>query len=192
MQILEECEKPTRYFLRIEKRNAKAKIISEIRDENIVFTQHHIIKCCRDFYKDLYSEQPTNDIMVNNLLNDVNLPRLPPDIVEHCEGVLSFEEAKEAVSLMKNGKTPGSNGLPAEFYKKLFHLFGRDFIDMIIFCYFGGELTPSHRQCLITLISEDRDFYFLLNFGVPFLYWMWITKLCLSLCLCVSGRLCLL
>ena len=47
-QILEEYEKPTRYFLRIDKRNAKAKIISEIRDENIVFTKpNDIMKCCR-------------------------------------------------------------------------------------------------------------------------------------------------
>ena len=49
-QILEEYEKPTRYFLRIEKRNAQAKIISEIRDENIVFTKpYDIMKCCREF-----------------------------------------------------------------------------------------------------------------------------------------------
>ena len=40
--------------------------------------------------------------------------------MEHCEGVLSFEEAKEAMPLMKNAKTPGSDGLPAEFYKKFF------------------------------------------------------------------------
>ena len=53
--------------------------------------------------------------MVNRILH-VNLPRLPPDIVEHCEGILSFEEAKEAISFMKNGKTPGSDGLPAEFF----------------------------------------------------------------------------
>ena len=39
---------------------------------------------------------------------------------------------------MKNGKTPGSDGLPAEFHMTFFHLFGRDFIDMIIFCYLGG------------------------------------------------------
>ena len=34
-QILDEGEKPTRPFLRIEKRNAKAKVISEIGDGNI-------------------------------------------------------------------------------------------------------------------------------------------------------------
>ena len=35
-KILDEGEKPTRYFLRMEKRNAKAKDISEIRYGNIL------------------------------------------------------------------------------------------------------------------------------------------------------------
>ena len=101
-------------ILRREKRNAKAKVIGEIRDGNIVFTEPtDIMKCCREFYKDLYSEESIDDSMVNTFLDDTNLPRLPPDIVEHCEGVLSLEQAKEDVSLMKNDKTPGSDGLPA-------------------------------------------------------------------------------
>ena len=150
-QILDEGEKPTRNFLRIEKRNAKAKVINEIRDGNIGFTEpNDIMKSCRDFYKELYSEEPIDNIMVHKFLNDVNLPRLPPDIVEHCEGVLSLAEAKEAVSLMKNAKTPGSDGLPAEFYKRFFHLFGQDFMDMIKFLLlFGG----------INTIAEAVSYY---------------------------------
>ena len=38
--------------------------------------------------------------------------------------------------MTKNATTPGLDGLPAEFYKNVFHLFGQDFIDMINFCYF--------------------------------------------------------
>ena len=79
-------------------------------------------------------------------------------IVEHCEGILSFEEAKEAVSLMRNVKTAVLDGLPAEFCKNCFHFCGWDFIDMIIFV---GELTTSQ---LFTLIFKDRDFHFLLKF----------------------------
>ena len=121
----------------------KAKMISEIREGNIFTNPNDIMKCCRDFYLDLYSEEPIDIDMVDKFLHNVNLPRLPPDIVEHCEGILSFEEVKEAISFMKNGKTPGSDGLPAEFHKKFFHLFGRDFIAMINVCYFSGKLTPS-------------------------------------------------
>ena len=56
----------------MEKRNAKAKVISEIRDGNILFTEpNDIMKCCREFYKGLYSEQSIDNNMVNKFLNDV-------------------------------------------------------------------------------------------------------------------------
>ena len=85
--ISDEGENPTRYFLRIENRNAKTKVISEIREGNIVFTEpDDIIKCCREFCQELYSEVPVDNIMVNTFLKDADLLRLPPDIVEHCEG----------------------------------------------------------------------------------------------------------
>ena len=59
VQILEEYKKPTRHFLTIEKRNAKAKIISEITEgNNIITNPNDIMKCCRDFYLDLYNEEP--------------------------------------------------------------------------------------------------------------------------------------
>ena len=124
----------------MEKRNAKANVISEIRDGNVFFTEpNDIMKCCREFYKDLYSEEPIDNNMVNTFLSDVNLPRLPPDIVEHCEGILPFEEAREAVSLMKNAKTPGSDGLPAEFYKKCFIFSAEISLTWSIFVILGGN-----------------------------------------------------
>ena len=33
-----------------------------------------------------------------------------------CEGQISITEATEALSCLKNGSAPGSDGLPAEFY----------------------------------------------------------------------------
>ena len=60
-----------------------------------MFTKtNDIMKCCREFYRDLYSEQPIDNIMVNKFLYDVNLPRLPPDIAEHCEGFCLMRRQK--------------------------------------------------------------------------------------------------
>ena len=36
---------------------------------------------------------------------------------EKCEGPLSERECFEAVKSMESGKSPGTDGLPAEFYK---------------------------------------------------------------------------
>ena len=80
---------------------------------------------------------------------------------------LTYDEAKEAISLMQNNKTPGSDGLPAEFYKKFFPLFGKDFINMINLCYLWDKLTPSQRLSLITLLCKNREFHYLLNYWRP-------------------------
>ena len=34
-----------------------------------------------------------------------------------CEGLLTEKECLEAVKSMESGKSPGTDGLPAEFYK---------------------------------------------------------------------------
>ena len=168
VQFVESYEKPNRFFLRTEKKNAKNRIITEIQQNNVTLKDpHQIMTACRDFYADLYTEEPVDQEAINAFLYDVNLPKVPPDLVESCEGPLSFEEAKEAISLMKNNKTPGSDGLPAEFYKQFFPLFGRDFINMINLCYLWESLTPSQRLSLITLLCKNREFHCLLNYWRP-------------------------
>ena len=102
-----------------------------------------------------------------DFLYNTNLPRVPPGLYEQCEGDVTFEEAYEAIKLMKNGKTPGSDGLPVEFYKKFFPIFGRDFVAMINVCNYLGRLSPSQRLSLITLLCKNREFHFFLNYWRP-------------------------
>ena len=84
---------------------------------------------------DHYTKEPVDKEVIKAFLYDINLTKVPPDLVESCEGPLSFEEAKEAISLMKNNKTPGGKGLAAEFYKQFYPLFGSDLTNMINLCY---------------------------------------------------------
>ena len=144
VHLIETYEKPNRFFLRTEKSNAKNRLISEIKQDDVMLKDpNDIMKACRDFCVDLYKEEPVDREAMNAFLYDINLPKVPPHLVESCEGPLTYEEAKEAISLMQNNKTPRSDGLPAEFYKKFFPLFGHDFIQMINLCFLWETLTPS-------------------------------------------------
>ena len=187
VRTLDEYEKPTRFFLRIEHKNAKAKNIKQIQVDNKMITQpNEIIQEVRKFYTNLYKENPVDQNMINLFLHNVNLPRLEPDLVEHCEGNLSFGEAEVAIAAMKNGKTPGLDGLPAEFYKKYFYLIGHEFINMINLCFLMGLLTPSQRKGLITLLCKDYKFHYLLT------NWRPISLLCVDYKIvtkCLSLRL---
>ena len=49
----------------------------------------------------------------------------------NCEGIISKDECDSAIRTFKNGKSPGTDGLPAEFYK----MFWNDVIDLVIDSY---------------------------------------------------------
>jgi hypothetical protein len=50
--------------------------------------------------------------------------------MQSCEGPLTPGECWTAISQMANNKSPGSDGLPAEFYKEFFPQFGPLFINI--------------------------------------------------------------
>ena len=70
------------------------------------------------------------------------LPTLDPVSALSCEGDIVYEECERAISSMQKGKSPGSDGLPAEFYVKFFPLFGDEFVKVINRACAGGEIYP--------------------------------------------------
>lgn len=84
-----------------------------------------------------------------------NIPTLNAQHIELCEGEITFEEAAAAVKQMADDKSPGSDGLPAEFYKMYFQTVGPSFIQAIN----SGirELSPSQRFGYITLLCKNEE-----------------------------------
>ena len=58
------------------------------------------------------------DFVIQQFLNVID--RLPSSVLETCDGKITVEECAAAISSMENNKTPGSDGLPKEFYSKIF------------------------------------------------------------------------
>ena len=152
---LDTEEKPCSYFLRRESARSKDKFIFELCDDSgrLYRDPLSLQRVCRNFYKELLSESPVDDDSIDDLLGAVLT--LGGDARLSCEGPLSYEEGLKAVRGMKRDKSPGLDGLPAEFYKRFFYLFGRDFVSMVNGCLVQGELPLSLRTGLITLIPKD-------------------------------------
>ena len=62
---------------------------------------------------------------------DPEIPKLSEEDMLNCEGIISKDECDSAIRTFKNGKSPGTDGLPAEFYK----IFWNDVIDLVIDSY---------------------------------------------------------
>ena len=150
-------EKPCSYFLRRESAGSKAKYIAELCDDSgrLFRDSLSLQQVCGDFYKNLLSEHPVDDNVIEDFLESV--PSLESDARLVCEGPLSYEECLKAIRQMKGNKSPGLDGLPGEFYKRFFYLFGRDFVTMVNDCFVRGELPLSLRTALITLICKDES-----------------------------------
>ena len=56
---------------------------------------------------------------------------------------------------MAKGKSPGSDGLLAEFYLALWESLGQKLVERLIYAFECGELTISQRE-IITLIPKKN------------------------------------
>ena len=55
-------------------------------------------------------------------------------------------------------KTPGNDGLPIEFYQTFWNSVGELLVESFNESFIKGEMSPSQRQAIITLIEKkDQD-----------------------------------
>ena len=118
--LIDNWEKPSKYFLNLEKRNYVNKNIPSLKDENDheIFDSAEILLLQRNFYEDLYSSKetvPINDSKYSYLLN--NLPILSEYIKTSLEAPYSLEELITTIKNSKLNKAPGPDGFSNEFFK---------------------------------------------------------------------------
>ena len=73
-----------------------------------------------------------------------------------CEGLLTAAECLESLKTMESNKTPGTDGIPAEFYKVFWNDIKSFFLASINASYAKGLLSISQRRGLISLIPKKE------------------------------------
>ena len=64
---------------------------------------------------------------------------------------------------MKKFKTPGSDGLPAEFYLSPRPVLGKDLVEVLNYSHSNGILCDSMRLALITLLLKKESIFTIKN-----------------------------
>ena len=115
---MEEGEKSTRYFFSLEKSRKANQTISVLTKDNLdtVTETRDLLSETRAFYKKLYSAEPCDENAQETFFN-ATIPNLPEDARNSCEGELTEEELRKAVTAMELDRSPGINGLTTNFYK---------------------------------------------------------------------------
>ena len=102
-----------------------------------------------DFYTELYSNRdpPNHNNVSEAFLDQCRLPTLNEDAKAECFKVLQT---------FKNGKSPGNDGLTAEFYQVFWPTLGHLLVDSLNNSYEKGELANSQKQGIIKLIEKKN------------------------------------
>ena len=159
IQVLEEGEKNTKYFLNLEKSRQNRKHVSSlIIDGNRTIDIDCILNEEVKFYKHLYRSSNTNYNTTNQYLNEIILEnQLNSDDANMCEGPVTMEECITAINGMKANKSPGLDGLTVEFYQK----FSKHLCPLLIKSFKSsfetGELTRSQKQSVFSLLFKKGN-----------------------------------
>ena len=153
-------EKPTKYFFNLEKRNYNHKTIKELKypEGKSVTKEEEILEEIERFYKELYTSTTSfENTQFISYIDNLELPRLEDSASSELEGDITLKECKDILSTFSRGKSPGEDGFTWEFYNCFFDLLGQDLVDSFNASYRAGEMAPSQRRAVITLLSRPQS-----------------------------------
>ena len=110
----------------------------------------------------MYSKDSLDLHVQESLIEDLDL-FLCDSERDSCEGELTKDELFAALGGLQTGKSPGSDGLPTEFYKA----FWQDLNDVLLLVlnenFRLGILTDSQRESLLRLLYKKDDCRYVKN-----------------------------
>ena len=164
---IEEGEKSTAYFARLEKQRQTYNNISRLNtaDNRIVEDDVTILEEAVNFYKGLYeSSKPPTQHVKQYVTETLNIRMLNDEDREKCEGQIQKKECEMVMKHMKKNKSPGLDGIPLEFYQTFWNTIGDILIDVYNESFITGELPYSQRTSVLSLIFKKGDRLLLKNY----------------------------
>ena len=121
-----------------------------------------------EYYKNLCSSKlrGNQSDSLHHFLGNSNIPRLSQEERLSRDGQITIEECFKALDEFDTGKTPGNDGIPAEFYKIFWNSVGELMTEVFNYSFELGQMSNSQKQAIITLIDKKgRNRMFLENWN---------------------------
>ena len=154
----EDSERNTKHFYSLEKRNYTNKAITRLKIAENVYTrdQFNILDKEKYFYESLYKTKNIDTEKLKNppFFNLENITPLNEDERLSCEGQITSEECYNALKDFKGGKTSGTDGFPAEFYRFFWPEISKEMTESFNFAFQSRKLSISQRRGIISLIPQ--------------------------------------
>ena len=149
---LENDEKSTTFFFNKSKQVFQKKTLTKIKTDldTEVSSPQEIRKELEQYYATLYKS--TTSKQDQNILQPDDVTIKFTDVAKRaCEGALTLQECTAALKSFKLNKSPGCDGLPAEYYVEFWQEIGDKLVECLNFGLARGTLALSQRRGVITL-----------------------------------------
>lgn len=152
-------ERPTGYFLNLEKRRREERKIHEIETQNgeVLTNTKDILQEGQLFYKTLFTSQEDSLVpipLIRQEISHLQRPTLSQERSESLETPFTQAKFREALSHLNKGKSPGTDGLTPEFYTSFWDCLAPYLFNSLSFSIQEGMLSISQRRGIITLIPK--------------------------------------
>lgn len=165
IQQVEEGEQPTRFFLKREQQRSAANVVTRIQTKDGSLDSSRadstVLSCFSDFYARLFGGDGVPEEHQRDFF--ANLPPAPDGPVDGLEAAISLADLHRALLSMPNEKSPGLDGLPAEFYRQYWDILGPDLHSVLSRSYATGMLPLSMRRSIVSPIHKRGERHLLEN-----------------------------
>ena len=153
-----EGKRPSCYFFNLQRIKAQKSHISSVYDLNgtEVSSQEEIEKAHVDFYSCLFSEEPVDVALQDDLLSSLQC-QLSSDQASSCEGQMTLDEMTFSLKKMNSNKASGPDGLSVEFYVKFWDRLGPYLCRVLNAYYHAGEMCESMKTSNTRVIFKKGD-----------------------------------
>ena len=157
IQVYEEGEKSTSFFLNQIKQNKRKSTIRKLMDgTKELLDQNTIMEKLNKFYSKLYTRDKKCEAgnWIKNLRRDGLIPQLSEEESESLNKPTSKQELKDTLDKCNNNKSPGNDGLTKEFYCYFWNIISDTLYESYLESIRIGKLSTSQRQNLIILLEK--------------------------------------
>ena len=151
---LEEGEKPSRFFFKLERERIQRNSISSVLK---VFSHTEIEHEIVQFYSHLFSSETIDPLCKQTCFASIE-NHLDFTQQQSCEGRLSLQELSDNVKTLNLGKSPGSDGFSVEFYLFFWDILGPLLLPVANQCFRDGNLCDSMKGSVTRLIYKKRGY----------------------------------
>ena len=162
---LEFGEPEISFFADLEKKTAEKKTVQQLKDSKgeSMHETDDILNVATEYYSDLFSAKTTDRRMGEKLLQNV-VKRISAKDKDALDRMVTMEELEKAVMKLNRGKSPGPDGIPAEFYQKFWLKIQDLYLDFINAVKTHAIPVEKNVSYTTLIFKEKGDPYLLANY----------------------------